>query len=108
MGTRSELWGTKGTKSSQCPPTVGTINLNTSSTHPSKPTSECGLGNRENPSEPTTPLPSPQYRKSEASKIRGTFVDLNFLIFHQGPREMIDLNLLMFHRGPRDMKNQKI
>jgi len=50
--------------------TVGTIDTGT---NPSEPTSECGLGNRENPSEPTTPLPSPQYGKVEASEISGTF-----------------------------------
>jgi len=36
------------------------------------------------------------------------FVDLNFMIFHQGLRNMIDLNFLIFHQGPRDTKNQKI
>jgi len=50
--------------------TVRTIDLGTNS---SEPTSECGLGNRKNPFEPTTPLPSPQYGKSLASKISGTF-----------------------------------
>jgi len=34
-------------------------------------------------------------------------IDLTFLIFHQGPRDVIDLNLLIFHQGPRDMENQK-
>jgi len=47
----------------------------------SEATSECGLGNRENPSEPTTPLPSPQYGKSQSSKISGTFCWLNFYDF---------------------------
>jgi len=49
--------------------TVGTFDIGT---NPSEPTSECGLGNRENPSEPTTPLPSPQYGKAEASEISDT------------------------------------
>jgi len=48
---------------------VGTFDIGT---NPSEPTSECGLGNRENPSEPTTPLPSPQYGKAEASEISDT------------------------------------
>jgi len=51
-------------------------------TNPSEPTSECGLGNRENPSEPTTPLPSPQYKKSKSSKICGSFCWLKFYDFH--------------------------
>ena len=50
--------------------TVWTIDIRTNQ---SEPTSECGLGNRENPSEPTTPLPSPQYGKAEASEINHTF-----------------------------------
>jgi len=58
--------------------TVGTIDLGT---NPSDPTSECGLGNRENPSEPTTPLLSPQYGKAETSKIRGTFCRLKLYNF---------------------------
>jgi len=53
-----------------CTHTVGTIDIDT---NPSEPTIECGLGNRENPSEPTTPLPSPQYGKAEASEISDTF-----------------------------------
>jgi len=48
--------------------TVGTIDLGTNS---SEPTSESGLGNWENLSEPTTPLPSPQYGKAEASESPG-------------------------------------
>ena len=58
--------------------TAGTIDLSTNS---SEPTSECGLRNRENPSEPTTPLPSPQYGKSQSSKHVIPSVDLTFLIF---------------------------
>jgi len=50
--------------------TMGAIDIGT---NPSEPTSECRLGNRENPSEPTTPLPSPQYGKAEASGISDTF-----------------------------------
>ena len=50
--------------------TVGTIDIGT---NPSEPTGECGLGNQENPPEPTTPLPSPQYGKAEASEISYTF-----------------------------------
>jgi len=50
-------------------------------TNQSEPTSECGLGNRENPSETTTPLPSPQYGKSQSSKICYTFCWLNFSDF---------------------------
>jgi len=34
-------------------------------------------------------------------------IDLTFLIFHQGLRDVIDLNFLIFHQGPRDMENQK-
>ena len=49
---------------------VGTIDVGT---NPSEPTSECGLGNQENPSETTTPLPSPQYGKAEASEMSNTF-----------------------------------
>jgi len=60
------LWGCK----ELCTHTVGTIDIDT---NPSEPTIECGLGNRENPSEPTTPLPSPQYGKAEASEISDTF-----------------------------------
>ena len=30
-------------------------------------------------------------------------IDLNFLIFHQGPRGMIDFNFLIFYQGPRDI-----
>ena len=55
--------------------TVGTIDLGTNL---SEPSSECGLGNWENPSEPTTPLPSPQYGKLQSSKIRDTFCWLKF------------------------------
>jgi len=60
------------------PDTVGTIDIGTNLSEPtltnlSEPTSECGLGNRENAFEPTTPLPSPQYGKSQSSKICGTF-----------------------------------
>jgi len=54
------------------------INLGT---NVSKPTGECGLGNRENPSEHTMPLPSPQYWKAKASAIYGTFCWLKFLDF---------------------------
>jgi len=49
------------------------------------------------------------------------FVDLTFLIFHQGLRDMIDLSsdfssgatryeslkFLIFHQGPLDLENQK-
>ena len=35
-------------------------------------------------------------------------IDLTFLIFHQGPQGMIDLNFLIFHQGPRDIENHKI
>jgi len=35
-------------------------------------------------------------------------VDLNFLIYNQGPRDIIDLNFLIFHQGPRDMKIRKL
>ena len=78
-------------------------------------------GNR--PSEPTTPLPSPQYGKAEASEISDTFcwlnfpdfsswatdmIECNFLIFNLGPRDMIDLNFLIFHQGPRVTENHKI
>jgi len=31
------------------------------------------------------------------------FVDVIFMIFHQGLRDMIDLNILIFNQGPRDM-----
>ena len=58
--------------------TVGTIDLDTIS---SQPTSEYGLENREDPSEPTTPLLSPQYGKAETSKIRGTFCRLKLYNF---------------------------
>ena len=70
---------------------------------------ECGLGNRENPSEPTTLLSSPQYGKAEATEISSTvaMIDLTFLIFNQGPRDMIDLNLLISLQVPRDNENQK-
>jgi len=61
--------------------TVWTIDIGT---NPSEPTTECGLGNRENPSEPTTPLPSPQYGKAEASEISGAFCWLNFSDFSSG------------------------
>jgi len=50
--------------------TVGTIDIGTNTF---EPTSECGLRNRENPFEPTTPLPSPQKGKAEASEISDTF-----------------------------------
>jgi len=30
------------------------------------------------------------------------FVDLTFLIFHQGLLDMINLNFLIFNQGPRD------
>jgi len=79
---------------------VGTIDIGT---NPSEPTYECGLGNRENPSEPTTLLPSPQYGKAEASEISDTFCWLKFSDFHQGLRDMISLNFLIFNQGPRDM-----
>jgi len=58
--------------------TVGTIDIGT---NPSEPTSECGLGNRENSSEPTTPLLSPQYGKSQSSKINLSFCSLEFSDF---------------------------
>jgi len=59
-------------------------------TNPSEPTSECGLRNQENPSEPTTPLPSPQSGKSQSRvKYVVTFVDLNFLIFHMMKNQKI-------------------
>ena len=61
--------------------TVGPIDLGTDS---SEPTSECGLGNRENPSEPTTPFPSPQYGKSKSSKISGNICWLRFYDFSVG------------------------
>ena len=61
--------------------TMGAIDIGT---NPSEPTSECRLGNRENPSEPTTPLPSPQYGKSKASKISETFCWLQFYDFSSG------------------------
>ena len=61
--------------------TVGTIDIGT---NPSEPTGECGLGNRENPSEPTTPFPSPQYRKAEANEINNTYCWLNFSDFSSG------------------------
>jgi len=35
-------------------------------------------------------------------------IDLNFLIFYLGPRDMVDFNFLIFHQGPRDWENQKI
>jgi len=35
-------------------------------------------------------------------------IDLNLLIFNQGPRDMIDLDFLIFHKGPRDSENQKV
>jgi len=34
--------------------------------------------NRENPSEPTTPLPSLQYEKAQESQVRGNFCWLRF------------------------------
>ena len=55
--------------------TVGPIDLGTNS---SEPTSECGLRNRQNPSEPTTPFPSPQYGKSKSSNISGNICWLRF------------------------------
>jgi len=33
------------------------------------------------------------------------FVDLTFLIFHQGLRDMIYLSFLIFNQGPRDVIN---
>jgi len=35
-------------------------------------------------------------------------IDLNFLIFNQGPRDMIYLNFLIFYPWPQDTKNHKI
>ena len=61
--------------------TVGTIDLGTNQ---SEPTSDYGLRNRENPSEPTTPLPSPQYGKAEASEISDTLCWINFSDFSSG------------------------
>jgi len=58
--------------------TVGTIDIGT---NPSEPTSECRLGNRENPSQPTIPFPSPQYGKAESREIRVTFCWLNISDF---------------------------
>jgi len=77
-----------------------------------------------NPSEPTTPLPSPQCGKTEASEISNTFCWLNFPdfssgatrydwlnfsdFFHQEPRDVINLNFLIFHQRALDMENQEI
>ena len=99
--------------------TVGTIDIGT---NPSEPTSECGLGNLENPSEPTTPLPSPQYGKAEASEIGNTFCWLKFSDFSSGTTryDWLDfsdfssratrydsLKFSDFHQGPIDTENQK-
>ena len=46
--------------------------------------------------------PSPQYGEAEASNYEVPFVDINFLIFHRGPRDMIYFNFLIFHQGPRN------
>jgi len=35
-------------------------------------------------------------------------IDSNFMIFDQGPRDMIDLNNLISHQGRRENENQKI
>jgi len=35
---------------------------------------------------------------------RGSGPPLNFLVFYQGPQDMIDLNFLIFHQGPQDKK----
>jgi len=34
-------------------------------------------------------------------------IDLNFVTFNQGPRDVIDLKFLIFHQGPRDTDNHK-
>ena len=34
-------------------------------------------------------------------------IEFNFLIFNLGPRDMIDLNFLIFHQGPRVTENHK-
>jgi len=76
--------------------TVGTIDIGT---NPSEPTCECGLGNRENPSEPTTPLPSPQYGKAEASEMSDTFCWLNFSDFSPGATRYDSLKFSDFSSG---------
>ena len=55
---------------------------------------------------PTTPLPSPQHGKAEASEMSGTFCRLNFSDFSSGATRY-DLNFLIFHQGPRDVWIQK-
>ena len=78
------------------PWTVGTIDIDT---NPSEPTSECGLGNRENPSEPTTPLPSPQKWKTEASEINDIFWWFNFFDFSLGTTRYDSLDNSDFGSG---------
>jgi len=86
--------------------TVGTIDTGT---NPSEPTSECGLGNRENPSEPITPLPSPQYGKAEATEVSNTFCWLNFSDFSSGATRYDSLNFSDFSSGAsRYGKSEKL
>ena len=86
--------------------TVGTIDIGT---NPSEPTSECGLGNRENPSEPTMPLPSPQYGKAEASEISDTLCWINFSDFSSGATRYDSLQFSDFSSGAtRFGKSEKL
>ena len=58
--------------------TVGTIDLGTNL---SEPTSECGLGNRENPLNPQRPSRARSTENPSRVKYVVPFVDLNFVIF---------------------------
>jgi len=87
------------------PVTVGTIDLDTNS---SEPTCECGLGNRENPSEPTTPPRARSTEKWKRVKYVVPCVDLNFLIFRISWPLMKNHKIQVNHISWPLIKNQKI